>query len=191
MLTQSSKEYWDKWPLEEVLKLDSKTFPEDEEWKSLNYLGFDRYIVSNLGRVYSYKSKLCLLADKNYKRDYGYCRVSLYKEKIAYKYFVHWLVLRSFCDCPTNIEETRHLNNNRQDNRLINLEWSTHIKNLEDREHVRGEEHPHSKLTEKDVLEIRRLREENRVLVEELAKMYAVTTRCIYHIINRDFWTHI
>ena len=48
-------------------------------------------------------------------------------------HYVHTLVLTTFVgSCPVGLE-CRHLNDNKRDNRLINLEWGTRLDNMQDR----------------------------------------------------------
>lgn len=61
-----------------------------------------------------------------------------------------------------------------------------------DRQRVpRGERSNLSKLTEEDVLAIRRLHATGRHRNSDLAAMFAVAERSIYHIVRRKTWTHV
>lgn len=53
-----------------------------------------------------------------------------------------------------------------------------------------GESHPMTTLTETDIREIRRLREEGAYQTT-LAKKFGVTQGCIWNIINRKTWGHV
>ncbi len=70
----------------------------------------------------------------------------------------------------------------------------THEQNIHDKEKKgkqnKGEIHGRVKLTEKDVIDIRR-RFKNGELGTELAKEYGVTSGLIYHIKNFKIWRHI
>lgn len=54
-----------------------------------------------------------------------------------------------------------------------------------------GENHPNSVLTDKDVLEIRRLREENGITYKELAEKFCVSQSLIAQVITRRSWKHL
>ena len=61
-----------------------------------------------------------------------------------------------------------------------------------DRQRVpRGERSNLSKLTEEDVLAIRRLHASGRHRNADLSAMFGVAERSIYHIVRRKTWTHL
>ena len=55
----------------------------------------------------------------------------------------------------------------------------------------RGEENKASKLTEKDVLEIRRMRSECNYSLKEITKMFNVGRNSISNVLNKKTWKHI
>lgn len=61
---------------------------------------------------------------------------------------------------------------------------------LERQRHKYGSSHYNSKLTEADVIEMRRLRDEG-VTLSELAATYEVTPTNVHYIINRKTWRHL
>jgi len=97
-----------------------------EEWKDI--LGYEGlYKVSNLGNVFSYHSNKMLNPSKNNK---GYGLVKLYKDGKIKTQTVHRLVMKAFVPNPLNKPDINHLNSNKMDNRLINLEWCTEQENI-------------------------------------------------------------
>lgn len=108
---------------------------------------------------------------------------------------VHRLVLTVFRgECPEGME-CRHLNGIRNDNRLENLAWGTRKENAEDRiRHgtgQRGERLWSVKLTEVQVIEIRRRYCLGGITQKELAIEFNVTSPSISHIITRRSWSHV
>ena len=96
---------------------------------------FPNYQVSNLGRVKSFnKSKEIFLKTANNK---GYLQVVLYENKKAKTIQVHRLVAITFLNHVSDISSgivIDHINNNRQDNRLENLQLVTvRLNNSKDR----------------------------------------------------------
>ena len=58
-----------------------------------------------------------------------YKQVNLWKDNKACTLYVHRLVAQAFIPNPENIPEVNHINGNRQDNRVENLEWATSAEN--------------------------------------------------------------
>ena len=54
-----------------------------------------------------------------------------------------------------------------------------------------GERHPNSRLTEKDVIEIRKLYAPKKYTQKRLAKKFHVSRRAITHVLRRPTWNHI
>ena len=112
---------------------------EFEIWKNIN--GFKDYQVSNIGRVRSrriYKTqnkKLIIKVMKQQTDRYGYKLINLTnrEKKVSRKFLVHRLVAISFLDfsdencCKLQVN---HINHNRKDNRILNLEFVSFEENL-------------------------------------------------------------
>lgn len=106
---------------------------------------------------------------------------------------VHCLVLEYFlCPCPEGME-CCHNDNNPRNNKLSNLRWDTHKANMADKirhgTSQHGERSGNAKLTNNDVLEIRRIAHLHKQ--EDLAKMFGVCEATISHILTRRNWKHI
>lgn len=94
-----------------------------EEWRDIE--DYPNYQVSNLGRVKS------LGNDKNRKEKilkggkniWGYLYVSLWKEGKGKNYTIHKLVAQSFLDNPNNLLEINHIDEDKTNNCVENLEY--------------------------------------------------------------------
>lgn len=96
----------------------------EEVWKPV--VGFEKYSVSNLGRIKNPFGKI-LRPSPNYK---GYLHVNLNSEDIKHKHYsVHRAVALAFIPNPDNLSQINHKNHNVQDNRVENLEWCSNEYN--------------------------------------------------------------
>ena len=102
----------------------------NEIWRDIK--DYPNYMVSNLGRVKSLcnnktsKEKII----KPNKINSGYLRVALYKNGNIKKYLIHRLVAEAFIDNPNKLPCIDHINANKTDNRICNLQWCSHKENM-------------------------------------------------------------
>ena len=93
--------------------------------------GFDGYYVTKKGEVYRYKfGKIRLLKSYSKSKKYNYQKVSLYKNKERYIFYVHQLVAKTFLPLDINRTEVNHKNGNKLDNRVVNLEFCNRKENI-------------------------------------------------------------
>lgn len=126
---------------------------------------------------------------------FGHMTVGLVREGRGGPKLVHRLVCEAFYGpCPPDKQHCAHRDGNPANNRPENLRWATVKENSEDtRRHGTmrvGEKSNLAKLTEDDVLEIRR-RSANGETGYRIAKDTGLTGTAIYKIINRENWKHI
>ena len=97
-----------------------------EEWKDI--LGFEgRYQISNLGRVKSLVSERIL---KECQSSNGYMRVCLCGADGHKNMSVHRMVADAFISNPNDLPQVNHIDENKQNNRVDNLEWVTSKQNI-------------------------------------------------------------
>jgi len=97
--------------------------------KIKNIDGFDgMYQVSECGKVYSnWHSKTIEM--KQLITNKGYLKVNLYNNGIIKTYVVHRLVAMKFILNPQNKPQVNHIDGNKQNNNVSNLEWATAKEN--------------------------------------------------------------
>ena len=96
-----------------------------EIWKPI--AGFEDYLVSNLGSVYSTKTnrKMALHTMKS-----GYVHVNFSDGKRKKGFFVHRLVADAFIPNPDLLPEVNHKDENKGNNTVENLEWCDRTYNV-------------------------------------------------------------
>ena len=114
----------------QILEVSRLRYGEHIElWKDIE--GFEGYQVSNQGNVRSLKKGKEPKILKPYDNGYGYLKVDLYKNNKQYKKRVHKLVAEAFIPNTTEGKtEVNHINGNKTDNRLINLEFVSRSENI-------------------------------------------------------------
>lgn len=96
-----------------------------EIWKTIEK--YPDYMVSNFGRV-KRKGNANLRKEKilkTSKNSGGYLKVVLSKKGHTKTFFVHRLVALSFLPNPNNYPQINHKDENKENNRIDNLEWCT------------------------------------------------------------------
>lgn len=85
------------------------------------------YAADENGTIYSRKNGPM----KPYVNVGGYWRVNLFKDGSAKHEYVHRLVAKTFLPNPDNLPEINHINRDKSDNQVINLEWCTTKENAQ------------------------------------------------------------
>lgn len=158
-----------------------------EQWEFVH--DFENYLISTLGNVKTVNGKPKKIVYDNK----GYGRVELWKNNKGRKFRVHRLVAETFIPNPLGKEQVNHIDGNKKNNCVSNLEWVTPKENI--RHAIEnnlssikyGSKNLSSKLKEEDVKYIRENAGINKS-VRELSEIYNVSTTTIYNIINYKKW---
>lgn len=98
---------------------------EKEIWKTIKgYEGI--YEVSNKGRV---RNRFNKILKGNISKD-GYVHMRLYKNGALNEYLLHRLVLKTFSLEDDKRPYVNHIDGNKQNNNLENLEWVNRSENM-------------------------------------------------------------
>lgn len=103
----------------------------EEIWKPVR--GYEgRYEVSNFGRVMSLNyrmTKQSKLMSPSINSD-GYACVNLTKDGVGNSHKVHRLVASAFIANPNNLPQVNHIDEDKLNNQVNNLEWCTGRHNV-------------------------------------------------------------
>lgn len=158
-----------------------------EQWEFVQ--DFENYLISTLGNVKTVNGKPKKIVYDNK----GYGRVELWKNNKGKKFRVHRLVAETFIPNPLGKEQVNHIDGNKKNNCVSNLEWVTPKENIKhaienNLSSIKyGSKNLSSKLKEEDVKYIRENAGINKS-VRELSEIYKVSTTTIYNIINYKKW---
>lgn len=124
----------------------------------------------------------------------GYIRIHFGFHKPV---FAHRLIAMTFIPNPDDRPQVNHIDGNKANNHVDNLEWVTAQQNVVHavetglRMTSQGPSHYKSKFNEEEVLNIRHLYATKKLTHRKIADLYGVDRDTITKIINRKNWAHI
>ena len=145
---------------------------EQEQWKPIQEFNGE-YEVSNLGRVRSmkrYYGMVGRIMPQTIQRK-GYYAVTFWMNNKAYCRKVHRLVIEAFTPNPDSLPCINHIDGNKLNNHVSNLEWCTYQANMQHAVRT-GLTHPHQ-WTDEERKQISERNKGQRVSDEQRAKLSA------------------
>ena len=143
------------------------------------------YTVTETGEVINIHNMKALKPRPNSK---GQLRVCIGKKMM----FIHRLVAEKYIANPMNKPQVNHIDGNKLNNKVDNLEWVTNKENrlhaVKKGLHISGECCSWAKLTSIDVLYIR---EHNEITSKELSNKFNVSVMTIRDIRQNKTWKHL
>ena len=158
----------------------------------------DSYQISDSGRIFT---KRRLIGNQIYYgkelipqlTSDGYLKVTLSNNCKSKKYYLHRLVAIQFLDNLDNLPQVNHIDGNKLNNSITNLEWCTKQENQNHAIRTglmqRGQERPSAKLTEQQVLEIYKLK--GVLKAQDIADTYKVSKNTINCILRGSKWKYL
>lgn len=99
---------------------------DKEIWKDIpDYEGHHQ--ISNTGKIYSVKRNRML---KQSNQPDGYYRARLCFNGVVKSFLVHRLVATTFIPNPTGLLDVNHIDEDKSNNSVTNLEWMSHKDNI-------------------------------------------------------------
>ena len=178
-----------------------------KEWRPVPVSGVERrYEVSSLGRVRGvpridargYWLRSRLLSPQSNPQT-GYSMLTLYDGTGlagAHFVYVHRLVAQAFVANPASKPEVNHIDLDRSNNAVSNLEWVTTAENGAHRRasgpvaYARGEDSSRHVLLDDDVRLIRKLASDG-MGHRTLGRRFGVDHKTIGAVVHRKSWTHL
>ena len=168
----------------------------DELWATI--AGFEDYEISTLGRVRSHKYQRSSILKPRITHD-GYVWYSLSKNGKGYTRRANRLVAEAFIPNPENKPTVNHIDGDKLNNTVENLEWMTKEEQMRHaysnglKKPVRGVLQGNSVLTEDEVREIRRVYKghDPEYGMKALAKKYGVSEPTIDKCVRRVSYKNV
>lgn len=151
------------------------------------------YKIGENGDIISYRRKIPkqLVSGDN---GVGYLCLPITVQRKQSMKLIHRLVAEAFVPNPHNKKYVNHKDGDKYNNHYLNLEWVDAHENMSHASRMglleRGEKRYNAKLTNEQVLEIRRLFHAGTLNGAQKAKEFGVSTALISRIANNKQWTH-
>ena len=164
---------------------------KNEIWKEIE--GYEgKYLVSSFGRVKSMPNKVWNSERILKPLKQTYSTIDLCKDAKVKKLTIHRIVAKTFIPNNENKPDVNHINGDKHDNRLENLEWVTKSENQKHAAKLglincKGSRNSQSKLTEDIVIAIFT----SNKRTSELSKEYNISQPTICDIRKGRSWTHL
>ena len=164
-----------------------KCSTENEIWEDIKgYEGY--YQISETGKVLSVRNSFILSPTTSN----GYKEVVLSVNHIKGYKLIHRLVAEAFIPNVDNKPEVNHIDGDKLNNNINNLEWVTRVENAK---HAganglmpSGEKNHMVVLSKSDVNKIIKLRYIHKLEVEDIANLFNVSISHLSQVVNGDTW---
>lgn len=173
-----------------------------EEWKTIKQ--YSNYAISNTGKFKNIKTKR-ILKPFLHKKGYFYITIAPWgRQGKVVSLKLHRLIAEAFIPNPENKSQINHIDGNKLNNSLDNLEWVTAkeninhainigLINLESQYHPKGIQCTHAVLNEELIEEIRKqyIPRHRQFGLRALARKYSLKHNTLSEALNGVNWSHL
>ena len=160
-----------------------------EVWEPVSIV--EGYEVSSRGRVRRTKPMKGTRAGRILKpcvTNRGYYRIRMYVDGAGTSEYVHRLVASAFIPNPNRLPQVNHIDLDKANNCVENLEWCDNISN---HAHGRKAGALAQKLDPEKVSEIRRMYREESMTHREIADRFGIHKSTVQSVVRRTSWRHV
>lgn len=169
--------------------------PKNDEWRTI--ADAPMYEVSSSGKVrrsipgQGTRAGLVLSPCETKK---GYAMVHLSDNGRRFSSYVHRLVATAFIPNPNSHPQVNHIDSNKSNNDVSNLEWCTNRQNrshaVRSMTHAFGSRHGFAKLSEIDVMFVR-MWFDRGFSKAEIARAFGIGHPAVFKIVRNERWRHV
>jgi hypothetical protein len=175
-----------------------------EIWKDIPKFN-NEYQISNFGRIRSKHAVIIRSNGTTHTRaskilkpanDKGYLKGAVCVDKKMITYKIHRLVAEAFVAGCDETKEVNHIDGNKSNNHFLNLEWVNRSENMKHAVKIgllpvtRGSERTQAKMTEQDVLMIRKMMKEG-VPRKDICKKLNISVHMYKDVQRGKTWRHV
>lgn len=185
-----------------AILLDNEYQKDDEVWRLVENtdkgVKDNRYYISNYGQIYSISNREQPRMLIPTVMDNGYSRYILKaKDKESVNYLAHRLEMEIFNPIGNSSEmQVNHIDGNKQNNRIDNLEWVTCQQNIRHafdmglNYHPRGEDNPNAVITNDQAEQACRLIISQQYTNSEIANIIGCKIDSIWRLYSGTEWVY-
>lgn len=167
----------------------------------LDLVDWDRYKVCENGDVIPLSGIIAGKPFKQFIKPNGYSSIALVcKDGAQSKFYVHRIIAYHFLDNPNNLPQVNHIDGDKQNNDVSNLEWCTPKQNsqhalknglLSEKTFLpSGELNKKSKVKDSEVYAIRGMHRMG-LTQKALAEHFCIDQSTVSCIVNNKTWRHL
>ena len=150
-----------------------------------NIVDYPNYLIDEKGIIYSKKSNKYM---KPYLSCKKYLRISLWTNGKRNQLYVHRLVAETFIPNPENKPEVNHIDGDKVNNNVSNLEWVTPKENMKHAYTLKHLNMGNRKINKTTVKKIRQKYIPRKHTILMLSKEYGISESQIQRIVNNENW---